>query len=85
MKCLIQCTHSSKMSLIGTWDLAMEPNHEDAKCWVCDVNEEGVLIFPDELWEQLGWKIGDDIEFVDQDDGSFILRKVDPENNDQDS
>lgn len=73
------------MSLIGTWDLAMEPNHEDTKCWVCDVNEEGVLIFPDELWEQLGWKIGDDIEFVDQDDGSFILRKVDPENNDQDS
>ena len=72
------------MSLIGTWDLQMEPTNEDSKCWLCDVDENGVLTFSDELWEFLDWKEGDTIEFIEQSDGSFILRKVDPENDDQD-
>ena len=69
--------------MIGTWDLAMQPTNETTKSWFCDVDEDGVLIFPDELWNLMGWKEGDDIEFVDQEDGSFILRKV--EEDDQDS
>jgi len=63
--------------LIGTWDLAMQPINETTQSWVCDVDEDGVLTFPDELWNLMGWKEGDNIEFVDQEDGSFLLRKVD--------
>jgi hypothetical protein len=41
-----------------------------------DSNGEYVLIFPDELIAQVYWQIGDTLEWVDQGDGSFILRKV---------
>jgi bifunctional DNA-binding transcriptional regulator/antitoxin component of YhaV-PrlF toxin-antitoxin module len=61
----------------------MQPTNETTKSWFCDVDEDGVLTFPDELWQLLGWKEGDEIEFVDQEDDSFILRKV--EEDDQDS
>jgi bifunctional DNA-binding transcriptional regulator/antitoxin component of YhaV-PrlF toxin-antitoxin module len=54
----------------------MQPTNETTKSWFCDVTENGVLIIPDDLWEQIDWKIGDDIEFIDQEDGSFILQKV---------
>jgi len=54
----------------------MEAQNDTTQSWICDVNEEGVLIFPDELWNLMGWKEGDTVEFVDQDDGSFLLRKV---------
>lgn len=70
--------------MIGTWDLAMQPINETTQSWVCDVDEDGVLTFPDELWNLMGWQEGDTVEFLDQEDGSFILRKVDPESNDQD-
>lgn len=62
----------------------MQPINETTQSWVCNVDEDGVLIFPDELWDLLGWQEGDTVEFLDQEDRSFILRKVDPENNDQD-
>ena len=84
MKCLIQCDLSSNKSLIGTWDLTMEQPNENTKSWICDVDENGVLTFTDELWEFMRFAEGEALEFVKQDDGSFILRKVDPENNDQD-
>ena len=71
------------MSLIGTWDLTMAPTNETTESWLCDVDENGVLTFTDELWEFLDWKEGDTLEFLDQGDGSFILRKVDPSNDDQ--
>ena len=54
----------------------MEAQNDTTQSWICDVNEEGVLIFPDELWNLTGWKEGDTVEFVDQDNGSFLLRKV---------
>lgn len=54
----------------------MQTTNETTQSWICDVNEEGVLIFPDELWNLLGWKEGDTVEFVDQEDGSFLLQKV---------
>lgn len=82
MKCLIQCTQSSRMSLTGTWDLTVEPTNETTESWLCDVDENGVLTFTDELWEFLDWKEGDTLEFLDQGDGSFILRKVDPSDDD---
>lgn len=57
----------------------MKTPNETTKSWICDVDEEGLLIFPDELWELVGWKEGDTVEFIDQKDGSFILRKVEEE------
>lgn len=44
--------------------------------WTVHVDEEGVLTFPDDLLDQLGWKEGDEIKFIDRNDGSFFLEKV---------
>ncbi len=40
------------------------------------VDEDGVLNLTDELLEATGWKEGDEIEFTDNEDGSFTLTKV---------
>lgn len=63
--------------MTGTWDIAMQLTNEEAKSWICDVDEEGVLIFPDELWDLMGWKEGDTIEFLDNQDGTFSMAKID--------
>jgi hypothetical protein len=34
-----------------------------------------ILPFPDELLEQAGWKEGDILEWIDNENGSFTLRK----------
>ena len=39
------------------------------------VDDDGVLTFPDELIEQLGWKEGDVLQWIDNKDGSFSLVK----------
>jgi bifunctional DNA-binding transcriptional regulator/antitoxin component of YhaV-PrlF toxin-antitoxin module len=39
------------------------------------VDDDGVITFPDELIEKLGWKEGDVLEWIDNKDGSFLLRK----------
>ena len=44
--------------------------------WTVLIDEEGILEFPDELIEKLGWKEGDELEWIDQGDGSFILVKI---------
>jgi AbrB family looped-hinge helix DNA binding protein len=41
------------------------------------VDENGILTFPDELMEKIGWKEGDMLEWIPNDDGSFTLRKND--------
>jgi len=46
------------------------------KRWSVHVDEEGILTFPDDLLDQLGWKEGDEINFIDKKDGSFVLEKV---------
>ncbi len=38
------------------------------------IDDDGVITFPDELMEQLGWKEGDMLEWIDNKDGSFTLR-----------
>jgi bifunctional DNA-binding transcriptional regulator/antitoxin component of YhaV-PrlF toxin-antitoxin module len=47
--------------------------------WTLHVDEDGVLTLPDELWDTLGWSEGDEIEFLEQEDGSFLLVKADPQ------
>lgn len=39
------------------------------------VDDDGVLTFPPEMLEELGWKEGDMLEWIDNNDGSFTLKK----------
>ncbi len=36
--------------------------------WVCKLEEDGngdlILPIPDDLWEKLSWKVGDEIDFI---------------------
>ena len=41
------------------------------------VDDDGILTFPDELIEKLGWKEGDVLQWIDNKDGSFSLVKPD--------
>ena len=39
------------------------------------IDDDGVLTFPDELIEKLGWKENDVLQWIDNQDGSFTLKK----------
>ena len=41
------------------------------------IDDAGVLTFPDEMMEELGWKEGDILEWIDNKDGSWSLIKND--------
>lgn len=45
------------------------------ECWITWEEEDAVLNFSDDLMEQLGWKDGDDIEWEEKEDGTFVLFK----------
>ena len=53
------------------------------KSWTLNVEEandgsgDAILNFPPDLLEQAGWKEGDTLNWVDQKDGSWLLKKVD--------
>lgn len=52
--------------------------------WIVDVKEDPetgdqILEFPDDLMESAGWKEGDVIEWVDNKDGSWTIRKKEDE------
>ena len=39
------------------------------------VDDDGIITFPNEMMEELGWKEGDVLEWIDNKDGSFLLKK----------
>ena len=41
-----------------------------------DQSDDLYMEIPDELMEDMGWEIGDDLKFIDHKDGSFRIRKV---------
>ena len=41
------------------------------------VDEDGILNLPDDLLKETGWKEGDVLEWIDNEDGSFTLVKKD--------
>jgi len=41
------------------------------------VSDDGVLTLPDDLLQETGWKEGDVLEWIDNEDGTLELRKVD--------
>ena len=59
------CDNAAKQDKVVKWQLPVEQIHE-----------EYYITFPDDLLEAANLKAGDDVEWVDRDDGSFLLRKV---------
>ena len=46
---------------------------------IIELQEDGedlILPFPDDILDKIGWKEGDSLEWIDNQDGSFTLRKV---------
>jgi len=41
------------------------------------IDDDGILTFPENFIDSLGWKEGDVLEWIDRGDGSFELRKND--------
>ena len=41
-----------------------------------DSNGELILQFPDDMMEELGWEVGDNLVWKQLDDGKWSLRKV---------
>jgi len=49
---------------------------QQSREWTVKLEEDGedlVLPFSDEMLEVLGWNVGDSIEFIDNNDGTFTL------------
>jgi len=40
------------------------------------IDSEGVLTFPDELIKETGWKEGDVLGWIDNQDGSWTLTEI---------
>ena len=40
------------------------------------VDDNGVLTFPPELMEEMGWKEGDELVFEQESDGSFSIKNT---------
>lgn len=60
------CDNAAKEDKVVRWQLPVE---EDT------VNGEYFITFPDDLLEAANLKEGDDVEWIDNDDGTFILKK----------
>jgi len=53
------------------------PNETKVKSWVLPVDDEGVIILPEDLLERTGWKEGDTLVY-EIGDGGVIVRKKEP-------
>ena len=69
---------------IGRNKMRIQFNQElKLKSWTLNVEEandgsdDAILTFPPDLLEQAGWKEGDTLKWIDQKDGSWLLKKVD--------
>ena len=54
-----------------------DPERPNPFIRTAEVQDEGILTLPDDLLEITGWEEGDELEWTDQGDGSFTLKKVD--------
>ena len=53
--------------------------------WTLDVkydNESGdtYIQLPDDMMKQAGWNLGDDIEWIDNKDGTWSMKKIEKDN-----
>ena len=51
-----------------SWTIQVQEDPETGDC---------ILEFPDDMMESAGWKEGDTLEWIDNEDGSWTLRKKD--------
>jgi hypothetical protein len=47
------------------------------KSWTITVGEDGILPLPQDLLDETGWKEGDCLNWIDNNDGSWSLVKED--------
>ena len=47
------------------------------KSWTLTVSEDGILPLPQDLLDEAGWKEGDCLNWIDNNDGSWSLVKED--------
>ena len=65
------CDNAAKQDKVVKWQLPVEEVKDS------DTDEtEYFITFPDDLLEATNLKPGDDVEWVDRNDGSFLLRKI---------
>ena len=65
------CDNAVKQDKVVKWLLPVE------KVENCNTNKTDYFItFPDDLLEAANLEVGDEVEWVDRNDGSFILRKI---------
>jgi len=66
------CDNAAKQDKVVKWQLPIEEVEND------DTGEtEYFITFPDDLLEASNLKVNDEVEWVDRNDGSFIIRKID--------
>ena len=65
------CDNAAKQDKVVKWQLPVE---EGTDCITGE--QEYIITFPDDLLEAANLKQGDDVEWVDRGDGSFLLRKT---------
>lgn len=65
------CDNAAKQDKVVRWQLPVE---EGTDCITGE--QEYFITFPDDLLEAANLKPGDDVEWVDRNDGSFLLRKT---------
>jgi bifunctional DNA-binding transcriptional regulator/antitoxin component of YhaV-PrlF toxin-antitoxin module len=69
-------------SIDAGWSLSDEgiwmspPKKDKVKKWIIPVDDDYNITFPEDLLEQTGWKEGDTLQWIDQGDGSYIMKKV---------
>ena len=50
---------------------------KEEKSWICTIDKDGIINIPSEIIEKMGFKVGDYLDWLPQDDGeSFILKVV---------
>ena len=54
------------------------------KTWVLSVDEEGVISFPEDLMNVMGWEEGTELSWQMESDGSIQLKSVDHPDDDLD-
>jgi bifunctional DNA-binding transcriptional regulator/antitoxin component of YhaV-PrlF toxin-antitoxin module len=57
--------------------LSKHPEENKVKSWILPVDDEGVIILPEDLLERTGWKEGDTLVY-EISDGGVIVRKKKP-------
>ena len=51
-------------------------SNPEVQRWTLKVDGEGYMTIPEDVLNELGWKVDDVLEWIENDDGSYQLRKV---------